>query len=193
MFTGINFMPSNAVLTGNKLEMFRYFTVDSNILMGIASLILLIYEYKYIFKKQFIPKNVHILKFIGTTSVALTFITTLVFFTPTYGFYALYSNSNLIFHLIVPLLAIISFVFLEKYKSRFSDSFLGIVPMFIYAVFYITNIIYNLNNGGLTYKYDFYGFFFGDVKNIYIVFPIILLVTYLMGLIMLFLNKKLNK
>ena len=43
MFAGIKFMPSNAVLTGNKLEMFKYYTVDSNILMGIVSLILLIY------------------------------------------------------------------------------------------------------------------------------------------------------
>lgn len=193
MFAGIKFMPSDFVLADNKLDMFKYYTVDSNILMGVISLILLIYEYKYIFKKKFIPKSVHILKFIGTTSITLTFITTLVFLTPKYGFYALYNNSNLIFHLIVPLLAIISYLFFEKYKSKYKDSFLGVIPMVIYAVFYITNVLYNLDNGGLTLKYDFYGFFFGDVKNIYIVAPIIVLITYFMGLIMLFLNKKLNK
>ena len=33
MFTGIKFMPSNDSLVSTKIEMFKYFTVDSNIFM----------------------------------------------------------------------------------------------------------------------------------------------------------------
>ena len=193
MFNGIRFMPSSFILSDNRLEMFKYYTVDSNILIGFNSLILLIFEYRYLFKKKFIPKWVHLFKFIGTTSICLTFVTTLVFLTPKYGFYEMYNNTNLFFHLIVPLLAIVSYVFFEKYKSKYIDSFFGIIPMMIYAVYYIYNIIIHINNGGLTLKYDFYGFLFGNINNAFIVVPIIILVTYLMGLVLLFLNKIFNK
>ena len=188
MFAGIKFMPTNFILADKKIAMFKYYTVDSNILMGIVSLIMLIYEYLYIKKKKFIPKFVFILKFIGTTTISLTFITTLVFLTPKLGFYNLYNNSNLFFHLIVPLLAIISYVFFERYDSKYRESLLGIVPMLIYAVYYISNVFIHYD-----IKYDFYGFLNGDFNNAFIAVPIIIIVTYLMGLFMLFVNKKCNK
>ena len=49
MFTGIKFMHGNEiVLETTKLGMFKFFTVDSNIFMGIVALIFSIYEIKLI-------------------------------------------------------------------------------------------------------------------------------------------------
>ena len=194
MFTGIKFMPDTLLLADTKINMFKYYTVDSNILVGVVSLILVIYEFMFFMNKiSDIPKWVYVLKFIGTSSIALTFITTLVFLAPKLGFYALYNNSNLFFHLIVPLLSFVSYIFFEKYESNYKESILGIVLMLIYAFYYITNVFTHLNNGGPTIKYDFYGFLFGNINNTFIVVPVIIIVTYLMSLLLLFLNNYFNR
>lgn len=194
MFCGIKFMPaSSLILANSKLEMFKYYTVDSNIFVGLVSLILLIYESRYLKNKKFIPRWVYVLKFISTASITLTFVTTLIFLTPQYGFYEMYNNSNLFFHLIVPLLTIISYVFFEKYDNEYIDSFFGVVPMMIYSIYYIYNIVSHLSNGGLSVKYDFYGFLFGNINNAFIVVPLVIIITYFMGFMLLFLNKNINK
>ena len=93
-------MPAKTLLEASKVEMFKFYTVDSNILMGIISLIISIYEIK-LFKSTIkeIPKIVYILKFIATSGIALTFLVTLAFLGPQYGMYAMYNNSNLFLHL----------------------------------------------------------------------------------------------
>ena len=160
MFTGFKFMPDETLLEVSTIEMFKFYTVDSNVLMGIISLIFLIYEKKLIDNKiAEIPKNIYILKLIGTSAITLTFITTAFFLTPNYGLYAMYNNNNLFFHLIIPLLSIITYIFFEKHDSKYKYAFLGIIPMFIYSIFYTSNILIHLNNGGLSFNYDFYGFF----------------------------------
>ena len=44
MFTGFRFMPGEIILESNKLGMFKFFTVDSNLFMGIISLLFAIFE-----------------------------------------------------------------------------------------------------------------------------------------------------
>ena len=177
MFNGIKFMPAQDLLTATKIEMFKFYTVDSNILIGIISLWLIIYECLLLRKKiNKIPECVYILKLIGTAGIMLTFLVTLVFLTPRYGFYAMYNNSNLFFHLIVPLLALTSYVFFEKHNNKLKNA--------LYA---------HLKTEGLSYKYDFYGFLGGKMSNIIFALPVIYLITYLISLIIVFLNKKLAK
>ena len=195
MFTGFKFMPAdNLVLASTKIEMFKYYTVDSNMLIGIVSLILIIYESKLLKKKiKEIPKWVLVLKEIGTSGIGLTFLVTLVFLTPTYGFYSMYNNTNLFFHLIVPILSFISYIGFEKYNSKYKEAFFGTLPMIIYAVFYIAVILFHLDSGGLTIKYEFYGFLKGNINNIYISLPVIYLASYLISLLLIHLNKKIGK
>ena len=194
MFTGFTFMRSELLLESNGYSMFRFYTVDSNILIGIASLILLIFELKLLNHKiDNIPLGVSIFKYLSTSGITLTFLVTLLFLSPQYGFYAMYNNTNLLFHLIVPLLSIISYIFFEKHDNKYKYAFYGIIPMFIYSIFYILNIITHINDGGLTFKYDFYGFLRGNLSNIYIVIPIIYFVTYFISLTLLFFNRKVNK
>ena len=194
MFCGIKFMPeSNLMLEDTKIQMFKYYTVDSNILLGIISFVLVLYEYKLLKEDILkIPKKVYILKFVGTASITLTFLTTLFFLTPQYGFYAMYNNNNLFFHLIVPLLAIISYVFFEKHDNSYKYAVFGIVPMFFYSIYYILNVIIHLKDG-LMYKYDFYGFVKGGIGSIVFVAVLILLVTFIFDIILYGINRKLYK
>ncbi len=194
MFTGFKFMPDETLLELTSFEMFKFYTVDSNILIGIMSLIMIIYERKLIKKEiKEIPNYVYLLKFIGTSAITLTFVVTLFFLSPQYGFYAMYNNSNLFFHLIIPILSIITYVIYEKHSSKYSYAILGIIPMFIYSIYYTLMIITHLNDGGLTFKYDFYGFLGGNINNIYIVIPVIYLFAYIISITLMFLNKKISK
>ncbi len=191
MFTGFKFMPDETLLELTKMEMFKFYTVDSNILMGIMALIMIIYERKLIKKEiKEIPGFVYLLKFIGTSAITLTFVVTLFFLSPQYGFYAMYNNNNLFFHLIIPLLSIITYVIYEKHDIKYKYAFLGIIPMFIYSIYYASMIFIHLNDGGLTFKYDFYGFLAGNINNVYIVLPVIYLFSYLVSIILVYLNKK---
>lgn len=194
MFTGFTFMKSVLLLESKGLGMFRFFTVDSNLLIGISSLLLAIYEYKYIKNKiNKIPLAVYLFKYLSVSGVTLTFLVTLLFLAPQYGFYAMYNNTNLLFHLIVPLIGIISYIFLEHYDNKYKYSILGIIPMVIYSIFYIINILVHFNNGGLTFKYDFYGFLQGNLYNIFIVIPVIYIFTYIISLLLLISNRKARK
>ena len=191
MFTGFKFMPGGSLLEVSKVEMFKFYTVDSNILMGIVSLIFIIYEKKLLKNKiKEIPKKVYILKLIATSGITLTFITTSFFLAPSYGFYAMFNNNNLFFHLIIPVLSIITYIFFEKHDNKFKYAFFGIIPMFLYSIFYTINILIHLDNGGLTFKYDFYGFLQGNLNNIYIVIPVIYLMSYIISILIIFGNKK---
>ena len=62
--------------------------------------------------------------------------------------------------------------------------------MLIYGIYYLVNIIIHLENGYSSPKYDLYGFIKGGIQVSFIVFPIILVTTYLISLILFLLNKK---
>ena len=192
MFAGIKFMPGSTLLEVSKLGMLKFYTVDSNILMGISSFIFIIYERKLLNKKiKEISTKIYILKYMSTVAISLTFLITIIFLSPQYGFYALYNNSNLFFHLIIPVLSIITYIFYEHHQTKYKYAIYGIIPMFIYSIYYSSRVLIHLNDGGLTFKYDFYGFLQGNINNIYIVIPVIYLTTYLISLFLIFFNKKL--
>ena len=194
MFLGIKFMGGSSLLETEKIAMFKFFTVDSNILMGLIALAFAIFEIRLIKGNiKEIPNYMYILKFVGTSAITLTFLVTLLFLVPQYGVLAMYSNNNLIYHLIAPLLAIISYIVIEKHEVKYKYAFLGIIPMLLYSIFYVLNIVLHINEGGLTYAFDFYGFVRGNIYNMFISFPIILLVSYLISMGLLFLNKKIKQ
>ena len=191
MFTGFKFMPSEKLLEASGAEMLKFFTVDSNILMAIAAFVFIIFDIKLLKGKiKEIPKHIYIFKLLATASITLTFVVTLFFLAPQYGWYAMYNNNNLFMHLIIPLLSIITYVFFEKYDNKYKYAFFGIIPMIVYSIYYLGNVVLHLDNGGLTFQYDFYGFLQGNIWNIFIVVPVIYFVTYLISVILIFLNKK---
>lgn len=196
MFAGIRFTGNELVLESNSIKMFRFFTVDSNILVGIASLILIIYEIRLIKKSiKKIPDCVYILKQLATVSVAVTFFVTALFLGPTIptGYLSLYTNSNLFYHLIVPVLSMVSYVAFEKYDNKYNYAFYGMLPTAVYSVYYFLNIMLHLENGTVSMTYDFYNFLNGNIYNAFISLPVMYLVTLGISYLLILLNKKILK
>ena len=150
MITGFNFMADTKILTSTGLSALKYYTVDSNILAGITSLLFVVYECLVLKKRiNTIPKFVYILKYISTVAVSLTFLVTLFYLAPSFGkhFWFLYQNSNLFFHLLVPILCFISFTIFEKTKLSFKYTLWSVSTMVLYGIFYIGNILIHQENG----------------------------------------------
>lgn len=181
MMTGFKFMGNYEVLASTGLSPFRFYTVDSNIFVGIASLILIVYECLYLRGKiKDIPKYVYVIKYIGTVAVSLTFLVTLLYLAPMFGdkFILLYLNSNLFFHLIVPLLSFISFAFFEKIKLNFKYTFYGVSTMLVYGIYYGINAYVHQIDGIVPAEYDWYGFVRGGISSMYIVYIAMFIITY---------------
>ena len=181
-------------LTPDTTSLFAYFTVDSNLLLMVVSIPILIFEILMLKnKRDNIPSIIYILKYIGTCAVALTFATIAFIFVPMFGldFWKLYTNNNLIFHLVVPVISIITVIFFENEGiNKFKQTFLGIIPAGIYAIYYTINVYAHMRHDGtVPPEYDIYNFTAAGEIGIIISFIGMLLLAYLMAfLIYLFAN-----
>lgn len=155
--------PGPLIQTG--WESFKFFTTDSNVLAAIASLLVLIYDIKLIRgKRDSLPKFVVYFKFVTTVSLMLTMCTVLCQLVPKYGLEIPFAGTGIYMHAIAPLMALFSFILLEKCfpLSSFSP-FLAIIPPFIYGMLYLFMVVilptdksvwwdfYSLNEGGHWY------------------------------------------
>jgi len=192
MFSGFKFMHGpEPVLESTKLGMFRFFTVDSNIFMGIASLFFIIFRIKN--KTSDYPKWLYVFKMMATSAVTLTFLVVFLYLGPIteYGIIMMLQNSNLFFHLIIPVLSIITFIFFENTKAlSFKDSFYGILPCFLYSLYYVTNVLVHMNNGKVSTVYDWYWLVQKGVWTALIVAPLFLIISYIISFILWKLNKR---
>lgn len=194
MFTGFKFMESpDIVYVASRIEIFKFYTVDSNLFMGIVSLIFVIYI-AFSHKKS-IPRFLYILKLSATAGVFLTFLTTTIYLAPKakYGYFSLFTNSNLFFHFIVPVISVVTFLFFEKNnKLKIRDCLLALIPTLIYALVYLFNIIIHLENGKIVPECDFYGFARGGFVSIFIVFSFMMLISFLICLFLWKVNGRRN-
>lgn len=195
MFTGFKFMPDYGLtLETTKVGMLKFFTVDSNMLMGIISLIFIIEEIKILNgKEKEIKRIYYILKLMAATAVGVTFFVVFAYLGPItkYGIKSMVTNSNLFFHLLIPLISIINFILFEKTdKLTLKDTKYGLIPSIIYAVFYLTNIFIHMEGGKVSPTYDWYWFVQNGVWTAIIVLPVLALITYLISLLIWKLNRK---
>ena len=194
MFTGFKFMHGyDVVLQSTKIGMLRFFTVESNMFMGIVSLIFAIMEMQVLSgKKKEIPTKGYILKLMSTSAVGLTFFVVFAYLGPISkdGIPSMLMNSNLFFHLIIPVVSILNFIIFEKTnKLKFKYTFLGIIPAVLYGVYYLMNILIHMENGKVSPVYDWYWFVQNGVWTAIIVVPMIFLITYIISIIIWKLNK----
>ena len=191
MMSGIN----GGVLSASKLKMLIYFTVDSNILMGIIAFIVALDERKVLNnQKSELSVSSYVLKLIGTVGVTLTMLVTVFFLAPTmgpkFGYAGLFLYSNFFLHLLNPILSIIVFLFYEKTsKISFKYTFTGIIPMLLYTIYYVTETLTHTQNGVISEGYDWYGFLVFGIKSIFIVIPILVSITYLISYLLWKINK----
>lgn len=194
MFTGFKFMHgAEPVLESTKFGAFRFFTVDSNVFMGIASFAFMIEEIKLLKGiNKSINKKMYILKLMATTAVTITFLTVFLYLGPISkdGIPSMIQNSNLFFHLIIPVLSIITFVFFEKTNTiSFKNTLFGIIPTLIYELYYLINILIHMENGKVSPLYDWYWFLQNGIWTAIIVAPFMLIVSYLVSIVLWKINK----
>lgn len=184
------------VLTTSGAEMFKFFTIDSNVLMGIIALFTALQLRQVIRgQREDLSTACYVWYLAGTVGVTLTMLVTVFFLEPTmapqFGLFALFAGSNFLLHLFNPLLAIVAFTVYEKTrKIPFRHTLTGIVPMVLYAVFYVANCMCHAVNGMVDIAYDWYGFLAGGVKTVWIVIPVIFLFTWLISVALWRLNRR---
>ena len=197
MFTGFKFMEGDLVLESTKIGMFRFFTVDSNIFMGIVAIIFSIKEIELIKDKiTSIPSKIYILKLIATVGVALTFAIVFGYLGPIAkgGIPSMIKNSNLFFHLLIPLLSILNFIIFERTdKIRFKSTFIGTITAVIYGIYYLINVLIHMEDGRVSTIYDWYWFVQGGVWQAIIVIPLVLGITYAISVLLWRFNRVKNK
>ena len=135
---------------------FRYFTVDSNLLAALASLLLLIGQLRSLRGGGSPARGLLTFKFVGTAAVGVTFFTVFCFLGALYGYGSMVRGVNLFMHLITPLLAMLGFCLLETTPAlRFPCVFLGLIPTVLYGAVYFSMVV-------LEGRWpDFYGFNMG--------------------------------
>ena len=130
------------------LRALRFFTLLSNLLCGIASLLILLTA-----GQGAAPYGVWLLKYTGTSAVAVTFLTVMVFLGPSQGYKNQLKGFGCYLHLSGPLIAVISFCFLERwYPLSFAVSLIGLVPVILYGLLYLYKVVIKKQWD------DFYGF-----------------------------------
>lgn len=132
------------------VKAFRYFTVLSNVLCAVSALVMAISQ-----ASGSVSPGVVMFKYLGTLSVTVTLLTVLFFLGPTIGYKVLLSGRDLYLHLIGPLMAIISFCFLEKRGLSLGTALLGLLPVILYGSVYLYKVVFSPEDRRWE---DFYGF-----------------------------------
>lgn len=130
---------------------FRFFTVLSNTFCAIAALAMAVSQIG-----GAVPRPVLLMKYLATVSVTVTLATVFLFLGPTMGGYRdLLKGDNLYMHLIGPVLAILSYAFLEKREMAFPTALTGLIPVALYGGMYLYRVVYAPEDRRWE---DFYGF-----------------------------------
>ena len=159
--TGIvinEFIPHDEAKPPISKYTFRFFTTDSNILSAISALVVIIFDLQALSVGVVqLPKWAFLLKYVGTVSVTVTFVTVLVFLAPSQGFKAMFGGTGFYMHLIGPVLAVLSLCLSENvYPLSFVQAMLGLLPTLIYGIIYlILVVVVGEEKGGWP---DLYGF-----------------------------------
>ena len=125
---------------------FRYFTVQSNVLCAVGALCLLLAPG---------ARWAWTLKYVGTAAVSVTMLTVLLFLGPTIGYGKLLQGADFFLHLVLPLLALVSFCVFERRALSFPTALLGLLPVALYSALYINRVLFAPE--GRRWE-DFYGF-----------------------------------
>jgi hypothetical protein len=137
------------------LRSLRYFTVLSNLLEGFGCAVFI--AFSLFSKNKDVPRAISVLKFVGCASVTVTFLTVALFLAPVWGAKEMFSSFNLFLHLSIPLLSIAEFVIFEKARPTVKECFFAALPVFIYGVGYLINVLVN-GIGVFPDSNDWYGF-----------------------------------
>lgn len=151
---------------------FFTFTGLSSVYAGVAALIALLV--RIITKKRELNTVFYFIKLSSCVVISITFLTTAIYLAPTLAssWWRLYVNSNLINHLIIPILVVVGFIFLEtRPNTKYVKVLYTLIPIVIYEVIYLIRAYSHYNPEVVDLYYDIYGLTrFGIIPTIVFVF-----------------------
>lgn len=191
VITGIIIMLTvgSGPLADRSIFVFKYFTFQSNIFVGVVSFVYAYYQLLIILgKKSKLPHVLLVFNHVGVSAVSLTFLIVVAFLAPGYGYGKMYIGANLFFHALVPLVAIINYLFFEKEaKISFKNTLFCLLPCALYGTVYFIVVASQNAYGNLSI--DFYGFGKGGPWIGALNFVIVLSISYAIGLFLYFINQ----
>ncbi len=173
------FVSASGTLMQNGLNSMKYFTVLSNLLEGFASVVWLVSSHK----NGKASSRTELLKYIAAAAVGLTCVVVLTFLGPLYGYPAMFTGGSLFMHLVTPLIAIAEIIFLSDVTYTRKDNRLVMLSPLIYGAFYLGNNIIN-GIGEWPDTNDWYLFLAWGYPVGILIFAVICVVTWLLGLAM---------
>ena len=201
IFTFLSVLGCMIYIFINSKRPFKMFTTQSNFVAGIVAGIIIIFDILIILNKiKDLPKWLKIIKMIVTTGVTLTFLVVTLYLgfvavAMGYSYFLVFENTNLFFHLFTPLSALFSFILFEgttEIKKRYT--LLNLLHMGCYSIFYSINVFTHLTpEGKVDRKYDWYYFIIGENWTFAIVITGMVLITFGIGFILWFMNKKIKE
>ncbi|MBR6476298.1 MAG: hypothetical protein IKS98_12755 [Lachnospiraceae bacterium] len=174
---------------------FRYFTILSNVFSGLTAIVYIILLICRCKAKE--GTLMSILKLASSAAVGVTFTVVLIFLGPLYGYGRMYVNSNLIFHLLMPLLAMAEFVVFPTFGSEKGNifsvkkCFYAGIPVVLYGIVYLINNIRGKADGA-TSNADFYGFLRWGYPIGILIFVVIVFIAVGIACFLRFLKKKIR-
>lgn len=157
----------------------KFFTVDSNIFAGTVAFLWILSERKGSYRAV-----TDLLKLASASAVGVTFLTVITFLGPLYGYENMYHRANFFFHLVIPLLAMSEYVFFNERGLSVKQCLICPVVVIVYGIGYILNLFVNGFEKG-----DFYGFVNWGFGTGLVIFAVICLVSFVVGLILRVLNR----
>ena len=175
------------------IRLLKFFTVQSNVLAGIVSLVYIIFLLRNKKTNKPIPTFVNILKFIATIDLIITFLVVALFlgFIVEEGYFSLYVNANFFFHLAIPVLNFISFIWYEERpKFKFCYTAFGLIHLVLYSVFYLIVVLTHYQDGAVPLFYDWYGFAQLGLGMAFVCAIVVLGLGYLVAFLLYKINNK---
>ena len=177
------------ILSIKSPSSYRMFTTQSNLVCGVSAGIMLVYEILILFKKkEELPTWLKTFKMATTTGVTLTFLVVALYLgfvavSQGYSYFIMFRNTNLFFHFLTPVVAIISFILFEGTKEiKLKYTFFNLIHMVCYTIFYAINVIIHLKpDGTVDRTYDWYYFVVGGIGLFPLVIIGMLIATYGIG------------
>lgn len=197
------FFAGSGSLVQNGLGSLRYFTMLSNIFVGIVAAAWLVSVGKGGIGKSNTDSSdicnkdsedasintgkaspgVEQLKYIAASAVGLTFATVMFFLGPIYGYGEMFKGYNLPLHLIIPVAAILEIIFLSDVTYTRRDNLLAVIPPLLYGIGYLANILIN-GIGEWPATNDWYFFFYWGYPVGALIYVILLTAIWLIGFLM---------
>jgi len=125
------------------LERLRFFTNESVIFVGIASLMCIPYQIDGLRRENYhLPLWLVNLLYIAVCTVTVTFVLAACIVLPFSGFHHTYIQSaNFLPHLVVPLLSMVMFIFInDDHDIKKNILFYSFIPLVVYAVIYFKEV-----------------------------------------------------